>query len=140
MKLDWTDAIRCHYEKHWKVPGKVSSLPPGPIGQVLPSFKVLEFPRHPGRSLWTYATVGMSLPSDERHIELHMFTQIRSESNAMLLAMAAYYHRTGEQLGLWHTVNFGCPWLALSECTCGLISLPYLDGPALEDLETEHGL
>jgi hypothetical protein len=40
-------------------------------------------------------------------------------------------------LGLWHTVNFGRPWLDASACSHGFISLPYLDGPRLEDLNSE---
>jgi hypothetical protein len=51
---------------------------------------------------------------------------------AELLAAAAHYHRTGANLGLHHTFNFGRPWLAGSQCDRGLISLPYLDGPKLE--------
>lgn len=35
-----------------------------------------------------------------------------------------------------HTVNFGCPWFEKSNSEYGLISLPYLDGPLLENLQS----
>lgn len=57
-----------------------------------------------------------------------------------LLYFTAHYHRTGAELGLWHTVNFGRPWLVGSNCQYGFISLPYLDGPSLENLQTEHSV
>jgi hypothetical protein len=41
----------------------------------------------------------------------------------------------GARLDLNHTVNFGRPWLPESDCDHGLISLPYLDGPAVEILK-----
>jgi len=41
----------------------------------------------------------------------------------------------GQALDLGHTVNFGRPWLNDSLCEYGLISLPYLDGPSLENLK-----
>ncbi len=34
-----------------------------------------------------------------------------------------------------HTVNFGRSWLPGSRCTFGLISLPYMYGPILEEFK-----
>lgn len=45
----------------------------------------------------------------------------------------------GSPLGVGHTVNFGQPWLDASSCVHGLISLPYLDGPTLENPELPDG-
>lgn len=87
--------------------------------------------------MWTYATVEMSQAEDESPIELHMFSPRRSDEVVELLVAAAHFHRTGTPLGLWHTVNFGRPWIDESLCDHGLVSLPYLDGPALEDLNTD---
>jgi hypothetical protein len=42
-------------------------------------------------------------------------------------------YQESARLGLNHTVNFGQPWQGESACTHGFISLPYLDGPALEN-------
>jgi hypothetical protein len=89
--------------------------------------------------MWTYATVGMSQPGDACPIELHMFSPVRSDLLVELLFATAHYHRTGASLGLDDTVNFGRPWLEGSECDHGLISLPYLDGPSLENLNAGGG-
>jgi len=56
-----------------------------------------------------------------------------------LLVAVAHFHRTGAPLDLAHTVNFGKAWIGNSQCEYGLVSLPYLDGPSLELLETSDG-
>jgi hypothetical protein len=104
----------------------------GPIEELPDGFCVLEFSPGQGRSMWTYATCGMSIAIDERPIELHLFSPAQAEELVELLTIVAHYHRTGARLGLGHTVNFGRPWLPGSKCSFGLISLPYLDGPDLE--------
>ena len=76
----------------------------------------------------------MSEESDADPLELHLFSPIESAEHVELLTVTAHFHRTGGRLALGHTVNFGRPWLESSECTYGLISLPYLDGPTLEVL------
>lgn len=63
-----------------------------------------------------------------------MFSPIESELHVELLTVVAHYHLTGARLGLGHTVNFGRSWLPGSECSYGMLSLPYLDGPVLEYL------
>ncbi len=87
--------------------------------------------------MWTYATIGMSLDDDERPIELHMFSQEQSEEIVELLFATAHFHATGERLDLGHTVNFGRPWMDNSLCDHGLITLPYLDGPAVENFQVD---
>ena len=89
--------------------------------------------------MWTYATCGMSLPGDHHPVELHLFSNIRSDTLVELLFTVAHFHRTGAKLDLWHTVNFGRPWLGTSACSFGLVSLPYLDGPDLENFECMGG-
>jgi hypothetical protein len=74
----------------------------------------------------------MSLGIEGEQIELHLFSPVHSLAHVELLTVIAHYHQTGARLGLGHTVNFGRPWLPSSVCECGLISLPYLDGPSLE--------
>jgi hypothetical protein len=77
----------------------------------------------------------MSQPNDPKPVELHMFSPSASTDIVELLVVTAHFHRTGERLALGHTVNFGRPWLEESQSEYGLISLPYLDGPALENIE-----
>ncbi|HXE53661.1 MAG TPA: suppressor of fused domain protein [Tepidisphaeraceae bacterium] len=68
-----------------------------------------------------------------RPVELHLFSPVECDGHIELLTALAHYHRTGEPVGLGHTVNFGRPWLPGSACNHGLISLPYLDGRSLEE-------
>ena len=81
----------------------------------------------------------MSQPDDDAPLELHIFSPKNSGEPVELLVATAHYHRTGATLGLGHTVNFGKAWLDASQCEYGLISLPYLDGPSLENLELSDG-
>jgi hypothetical protein len=85
--------------------------------------------------MWTYATCDMSQATDRFLLELHLFSSVQYEPHVELLTAVAHYHRTAKPLGLAHIVNFGRPWMEGSNCSHGLISLPYLDRPALERLE-----
>jgi hypothetical protein len=90
--------------------------------------------------MWTYATCCMSKPSDEKLVELHLFSPVQCELHVELLTAIAHYHRTGRTLDLGHSINFGRPWLDGSRCEHGLISLPYLDGPALQLLKLNDAI
>jgi hypothetical protein len=68
-------------------------------------------------------------------IELHIFSRNKDEGLIELLTAITYYHRNTASLDLNHTVNFGKPWKNGSKCEHGLISLPYLDGRGLENLQ-----
>jgi Suppressor of fused protein (SUFU) len=131
----WTDVIRLHYASVWQETPVVHRFNRGPVNELPADFRVLEFAPSK-RSFWIYATCGMSRPSDENLVELHLFSQVQCESHVELLTIVAHYHRTGRMLDLAHIVNFGRPWMNASQCEYGLISLPYLDGPALETLWT----
>jgi len=124
-----------HYREAWSAPLETVQFRAGPIWQLPGDFTVLRCPPHGDRRMWTYATQCMSQSSDSIALELHMFSNARTDSIAELLVAMAHYHRTAQQLGLDHTVNFGRPWLPNSMCDFGLISLPYLDGPKLEWME-----
>ncbi len=80
----------------------------------------------------------MSDLDDENSIELHLFSNKRDESIIELLTTVAYYHKNSNKLNLWHTVNFGRGWQDNSLCEYGLISLPYLHGPYLENMYLDH--
>lgn len=124
--------ISDHYLERWSINPILIPFRAGPISELPKDFAVLAFPPHRERDMWTYATRCMSQKSDSERLELHMFSAKREDSIAELLTAIAHYHRTGKSLGIWDTVNFGRPWLGTSLCDHGLISLPYLDGPALE--------
>jgi hypothetical protein len=136
--MTWRGKIVAHYKKQWGPDGGLYALDKGRIHELPTDFLVLKYPPHGKRRVWTYATVCMSQADDLHPLELHMFSPRESEDVAELLAMTTHYDRTGAKLGLGHSVNFGRPWLDRSVCQNGLISLPYLDGPSLENLKTEH--
>jgi hypothetical protein len=57
------------------------------------------------------------------------------EAMVRLLFMTASYHHT-EEFAVGHTVPIGEPWLPESKCDHLLFSLPYLDGPKVEWMDT----
>lgn len=132
--MHWQASIERHYRSHWNAMAETSAYAAGPVDQLPPGFTVLRFPPQGEQAMWTYATRGMSLPDDATPIELHVFSAHETQEIDELLFMTAHFHRTSARLGLAHTVNFGRPWVAGSTCDHGLVSLPYLDGPDLEDL------
>jgi hypothetical protein len=133
------EQIQNHYESVWQNNAIVCSFSNGPTHELPADFSVLKFPPNRHRNMWTYATCCMSAPSNSPPIELHLFSPHESEEIVELLFAAAHYHRTAAHLDLHHTVNFGRGWQEKSPCDHGFISLPYLDGPNLENLPTENG-
>lgn len=133
--MDLINNIKNHYQNEW---GNftVHKFDKGPIHELPTGFCVLKFEPTDSRNMWTYATCGMSKDVDENPIEIHMFSPAEHDFLIELLTVITHYHNTGVKLGLGHTINFGCPWWADSKCDHGLISLPYLDGPSLEWLNT----
>lgn len=129
----WRKAIEDHYRLNW---GEFTACQflKGPAHELPADFGVLCFAPRESRSVWTYSTCCMAQPGDTRPVELHMFSPRKDDGIIELLFATAHYHRTGANLGLGHSVNFGRPWLDNSVCDHGLVSLPYLDGPALEEL------
>lgn len=134
--MDFSLEIQEHYAQFWGEftvhrfdKGRVNELPAG--------FKILKFPPNNKRSMWTYATCGMSGNPGANAIEIHIFSPAEHDFLIELLTVIAHYHVTGGNLGLGHTVNFGCSWYKDSQLDYGLISLPYLDGPAFELYQIE---
>lgn len=88
-------------------------------------------PNH--RRLYAYATLGLSEATVLPRIELFMLSPRADNSLATLLTTIALRHAAGQRhLGVGHSVNLHGPWLDDSVCTRGLVSLPYLFGPAME--------
>jgi hypothetical protein len=137
--MSYDDEIKAHYVSCWKSQPNVKRLQQGPTWELPEKFCVLEFPPTASRQIWTYATCGMAQPGDREALELFLFAPSPCELHVELLTVVAHFHRTGEQLGLGHFVNFGRPWLEGSACEYGLISLPYLDGPLLEEARFHEG-
>jgi hypothetical protein len=135
--MSHADAIEHHYTRLWAAPKRRIRLGRGRIAQLSTDFSVLVFSR--SAEVTAYATRAMSQSVDEEGLELHMLVatgDAQDDGVAEVLTAVAHYHRTGAHLDLGHTVNFGRPWLPGSGCTHGLISLPYLQGPDLEWLDS----
>jgi hypothetical protein len=128
--------IEAHYEREWGLGGIPCLFSAGPTDELPQDFAVLKFPPRTARNMWTYATRCMAQPSDAAGMELHIFSPYDTIEIVELLYAVAHFHRTGAELALGQTVNFGRPWVSGSSCSFGLISLPYLDGPDLENLTT----
>lgn len=109
----------------------------GPVNELPVDFSILKFAPNRRRNNWIYATCGMSDFEALNAIELYIFSPVAHDFLIELLTIIAHYHVTGGNLGWGHTVYFGCPWYPESDLRYGLLSLPYLDGPAFEKLQTE---
>jgi len=151
---DYPTQIRQHYQQFFGIEPKVHKWLDDTLKELPSDFRIFEFePREP-RNVWTYATCCMWQKSDMspavpqgRHqnelIELHLFSKERSTyksgpgNHVELLQYLAHYHRTNERIALSHCIPFERPWIDESECTYGLITYPYLDGPKLEMMELE---
>jgi hypothetical protein len=134
MPSEYGDRLVRHYETVWANSARRCLWRRGPFRQLPPGFCVLEFAPSASRSMWTYGTCCMSHAGHSPQVELHMFAPVACNLHVELLTVIAHYHRTGAKIGLGDSVSFGRPWLRDSTCSFGLVSLPYLDGPALEDL------
>ena len=122
-----------HYSSIWNNVPVVKYFGKGPIEKLPSGFCILEFPPTQNQNMWTYATCCMSKMDDVQPIELHMYSPKQSPEPLELLTAITDYHVIGKKLNLNHTVNFGKDPI----CTYGLISLPYLDGVKLENLQVE---
>lgn len=132
IKNTYIKSLQKHFEDYFGVRG-IPHVYGKSKEKVHPDFFVLEFKPNRRHNFWTYCSVGMSIDiQSENLIEMFVFSPREDDSLVELLTICAYYHRKCEPLNLHHTVNFGKPWLEESVCTCGFLSLPYLDGEKLE--------
>ncbi len=125
--------ITRHYSGSWGNAYQRYQWEKGSMKKAFPFFDILVFPPRTERNMWTYATCGMSLAKCRLPIELHLFSLFEDDSIIELLTTIAYFHMNDVELGLHHSINFGRPWSNHSDCEYGIISLPYLDGPSLEN-------
>src|SRR5215813_6145326 len=107
---DYVRDVRAHYETLWGA-CELEYWDKGPLRELPRLFAILRFEPRAERRLWTYATCGMSLPSDPEPIELHIYSRSENRRLVELLAVIAHYHRTGSFLRLGDTVSLGEPWL-----------------------------
>lgn len=129
----YTQQLQKHYENHFGISGNQLILDKGPKEKLHPDFYVLEFGPNKQHNCWVYCSVGMSLErEDDNLIEIFVFSPHQDAAQVELITVCASYHRNRLPLNLNHTVNIGRSWLGNSKCDHAFISLPYLDGEALE--------
>lgn len=88
----------------------------------------------PTQPLVRYATVGMgAYPGD---LEIYLVSPHQSNDLVELLTAVAHYHVTESIPDLHHIVNFGRPWCGSSGATHGYLSLPYIDDPSIQYMNT----
>jgi len=138
--MTYQEEIIAHYTTVWNNHPKVYLWDKGPIEKMSSNFRVLEFGPTSKRKMWTYATCCLSEKFNNDRIELHLFSNRQDEGLIELLTVVAYYHQNTRRINLNETINFGKPWQDDSACSYGFISLPYLDGPDLENLITRNNL
>lgn len=132
----YVERLTRHYEGYYGVLGKRQILARGPVWKLPSEFFVLEFPPNERHQMYSYCTVGMSADRlDENLIELVVYSSEPATELVELMTVCASFHRNVLPLNLHHTVNIGQPWMHQSKCDHGFISLPYLDGEALEVFE-----
>ncbi|MGW1226015.1 suppressor of fused domain protein [Streptomyces sp. NPDC001478] len=107
----------------------------------LPGLRVLVVGPGPRDSGWAYVTAGCGFVAGpgEQGLEFVMTARVRDRRFIDLVAMTAFYHRSGHPLGLRHSMPLGEPWLPGSSCDHVLITLPYLHGPGLEHCPVPGG-
>jgi hypothetical protein len=130
----YNTALEQHYDSIWHCHDNLKLFDAGGrIKTINQDFKILEIMPDTARPVWTYATLGMAGEDGDADIELHVFSDIKNIRWVEILESIAYFHLTEVRFGISHTVNFGVEVIKGSDLTHGLISLPYIDGPKLQD-------
>ena len=133
LSNSYTTQLSQHYTSYFGIPGHQRRLNSGPLEKLHPNFYVLEFAPNPRHNCWIYCSVGMSLDrEDDCLIELFVLSPRQDNALVELITVCASFHRNVRPLDIHHTVNIGRPWLNQSNCDHAFVSLPYLDGEALE--------
>jgi hypothetical protein len=134
----YAQALTQHYSRQFGV-AEVLQWSRGPIYLLPAGFRVLRFAPIPPARLFVFATCGMAALGGNEALECILLSPVPDESQVELLTAITWYHTTAARLGVGHTVNFGRAWMPDSECTYGLLSLPYLHGSSLEHFDHSAG-
>jgi hypothetical protein len=102
----------------------------GPTIEIMPDFRVREYPPGPRSQLVTYVSVGASSirNSAADRLEFAILSRDSDLRCVELITILSWFHST-TPLGAGHTFNIGEPWKPGSSCDHLLISIPYPLGP-----------
>jgi hypothetical protein len=109
MYCNYLMKISEHYSKIWNNTSINHIWNIGPLGELPQGFKILRFKSTKTRNMWTYCSCGMSLPTDDIPLELHIFSPDRKDCLVELITAIAHYYRTSSRLGTGDTIIFGQP-------------------------------
>ncbi len=121
-----------HYRRFWGAVPNVLNVERGMPPQLPEGLAVLEFAPTESRSVWSYATCGMSTGDQFRPLEIFVVTREPDRSQRDILAMAVHYHHNVVRLDLHHRLRFGRAWQPDSTCSHGFLTRPHLENPDLE--------
>jgi hypothetical protein len=116
-----------------------SAMLAGPLQSINPRFRVHSLPVEGGQ-YWIHVTAGAwEFEPAFSHREMFMLTRSYDLIFVEHLVMAAYYAATKRPLSLGDIVSLGRPLIEGSAMDEVLITLPYMYGPAFEELAASFG-
>ena len=127
---------RAHVEQFW--PDRVHEefiWTLGPIGEVLPRFRVRRVAPGERRDPWVYVSIGAweATADDDHGTEFLLLSPTEDARHVELLAMVAHLHADARyRLAVGSTVDIGRPWIGDAVADHLLVTLPYPYGPDLE--------
>jgi hypothetical protein len=129
------DLVRRHVKGFW--PGheqREFEWTAGPIGALLPDFRVRRIAPKAKAEPWVYTTIGAWQATEgNQSKEFFLLSPTESPAHVETLAMITHFHADPHhRLSIGSAVNIGRPWLDGATADNLLVSLPYPYGPALE--------
>lgn len=87
--------------------------PEAHVHKALPHFQVVEISPGARNASWVYVTAGLSgqeVPADKR-CEFLLHAEHADSAHVRLLCLLAWFHLTGETLGIGQVMEIGEPWV-----------------------------
>ena len=135
--MEYAEAIRTHLSNFFEDDSeRMERWHFGPMADDRRFHVLIYPPSSKTNGLWFYCSVGASQAKAARAIEFFVVCQASSSRLVELVTMVSHYHRKNN-LGVFHTLPIGEPWLEDSTCDCFLVSLPYPFGEELELMNME---
>jgi hypothetical protein len=112
----------------------------GPIGEVLPQFRVRRIAPASESDGWVYVSIGAFEVADGQREEFIIMSPEETPYHVESLAVVSYFHATsGHPLHVNRTVNLGRPWMEGASASRFLLSVPYPFGPRAEWCQIDDG-
>jgi hypothetical protein len=129
--------IHEHLKRFWpKNQRETFSWGPGPIRETLPHWQVVRITPLRSGEPWVYATVGAwEIPTEANcGMEFVLLSPREDPIHVETQAMVSNFHADPRyRVHLGKVLDIGRPWMDDSNCNQFLVSLPYPQGPGLEN-------